>query len=295
MFAFERRHTRRKAAWLAVAAILLFVCGCGCGEGPFVFGILADVQYADKDTDGVRHYRTALQKLEECVADLNNQNPAFVIQLGDIVDGHENNADKSMEDLDLVLSVYNRLTMPKYHVLGNHCLVGVDKESLRQKLGLERFYYDFTVPSAKGWRFIVLDSMDGDYGIIGNEQLEWFSSTLDRAAKNGERVICFCHFNSIRLKAVDEADCVAAWFAGHHHAGGYEIRNGVHYVTIKGMVESPVRNAYALIEIHPDRLREIGVGKEPSRDLPLQTRQSELNTKGVAETSAPADADKPHR
>lgn len=116
-----------------------------------------------------------------------------MIQLGDIVDGHDNSIDKSTDDLDSVLQVYNRLTMPKYHVVGNHCLA-VDTETLRQKLGLERFYYDFTVSSAKGWRFVVLDGNYYGSGEIGNQQLEWFRNTLNKSAKNGERVICFCHF-----------------------------------------------------------------------------------------------------
>ena len=189
---------------------------------------------------GARHYRTSLQKLEECVADLSHRDLAFVIQLGDIVDGHGKDVEKSIEDLDRVLPIYNKLPMPKYHVVGNHCL-SVDKETLGAKLGLKRFYYDFTVPSAKGWRFVVLDGNDAGYGVIGDEQLKWFRSTLDKAVKAGEKVICFCHFALLKeaaehhrmakpepiLEAMDEAGCVAAWFAGHDHAGGYAVREGV--------------------------------------------------------------------
>ena len=36
--------------------------------------------------------------------------------------------------------------------------------------------------------------------------------------------------------------------------------DGVHHVTLKGMVEALDKNAYAFIELHPDYLREIGVG-----------------------------------
>ena len=58
-------------------------------------------------------------------------------------------------------------------------------------------------------------------------------------------------------------------FAGHDHAGGYTMRNGVHHITIKGMVEAPDKNAYAFIELHPDYLRVVGVGAESSRHLSL--------------------------
>ncbi len=291
MYLFDRPVPRRKAAQLAVVAILSVVCGFNSlgrpcqAEEPFVFGVLADIQYADKDTRGARHYRIALQKLEECVADLSDRKPAFVIQLGDIVDGHGSDARKSTEDLDLVLSTYNKLPMPTYHVVGNHCLA-VDKETLRRKLGLKKFYYEFTVPSAKRWRFVVLDGNDVGYGVIGAEQLQWFHSTLDKAAKEGEKVVCFCHFALLQdaakhhrmakpepiLKAMDETDCVAAWFAGHDHAGGYAVRKGVHHVTVKGMVEAPANNAYALIALHSDKIEETGFGDEPSRNLSINGR-----------------------
>ena len=67
------------------------------------------------------------------------------------------------------------------------------------------------------------------------------------------------------LEAMDRAGCVLAWFAEHDHTGGYTVRKGVHHVTLRGMVEAPNANAYALIELHPDHLHETGVGKEPSR------------------------------
>jgi hypothetical protein len=44
-------------------------------------------------------------------------------------------------------------------------------------------------------------------------------------------------------------------------------------VTLKGMVEAPVENAYALIELHPDKIEETGFGKEPSRELSLKVAQ----------------------
>ena len=247
-----------------------------------VFAVLADVQYADKPTAGKRHYRTALKKLTECVADLNRRDPIFTIQLGDITDGFRKNPAKSREDLRAALGVFNSLTMPKYHVIGNHCLVS-GAETLKQEMGIEKFYYDFTTPAAKGWRFIVLDGNDAGYGVIGPEQTKWFAAKLARAAKAGEKVICFCHFALLKaaaahhrmakpqavLDAMDRSGCVVAWFAGHDHAGGYAVRKGVHHVTLKGIVEYPVKNAYALIELHDAMIRKIGFGAEPDRDMPI--------------------------
>jgi hypothetical protein len=316
MSSVESPYTRLlKAVRSAVVSLLLFICACSPsqgqhqGEQPFIFGVLTDVHYADKESNHYRFYRTALRKLDECVADLNRRRPAFVIQLGDIVDGDRDNVDELVTDLDSVLQVYNGLMAPKYHVVGNHCLL-VGEEVLRQKLHMERFYYDFSVPSVEGWRFVVLDGNATKDVVTGRAQLEWFRSTLDKAARNGEKVICFCHYPLLEaaaarhrmmanpepfLKAMDDAHCVAAWFAGHYHAGGYAIRNGVHHVTLKAMIEAPVHTAYALIELHADRIREIGIGSEPSRDLPLEPRESALKTERPAEPDVPARADKPGR
>ncbi len=38
---------------------------------------------------------------------------------------------------------------------------------------------------------------------------------------------------------------------GHHHSGHYSFRNGIHYWTMKAMIESeyPMHNSYAIVEI----------------------------------------------
>jgi manganese-dependent ADP-ribose/CDP-alcohol diphosphatase len=272
---------------LTAALVILYMCrpAAPTDKPQLVFGVIADVQYADLDTQGARYYRTAMQKLKECVMDLADRDLAFVIQLGDIVNGHGQDVNKSTADLDRILSVFNKLPMTKYHVLGNHCL-SVDKEILGRKLGLERFYYDFTVSSVKGWRFVVLDGNDAGYGMVGDEQLAWFRSTIRKAAEDREKVICMSHFALLPeaaahhrmatpepiLEAMDEAGCVVAWLAGHDHAGGYAVRKGVHHVTVRGMVESPLKNAYAVMELHGDKIVETGFGDEPSREMPFEMR-----------------------
>lgn len=274
---------------LAIACTMLPVSVVAEENEParlFSFGVIADVQYGDKDTSGARHYRESLGNLEECVAELNRHDLAFTIELGDIIDGNET-AEKTLSDLERVLQVYNQLEMPKFFVIGNHCLTA-GKEALQQKLGLDDFYYDFTVPEAEGFRFVVLDGNDAGYGVFGQAQLDWLKQTLMQASENGERVVMFCHFPLIEaaakhhrmkdpepvLESMDAAGCVVAYFAGHDHAGGYAERNAVHHVTMKGMVEAPVNNAYAMIEVYPNTLKEIGFGKEPSREMRLKVPQT---------------------
>ena len=274
-----------------VALCLLLMLGCGTTtvkrsqrREAFSFGVIADIQYADKDTRGARHYRESLGKLKECVEDLDRRELAFTIQLGDFIDGNKT-PEKTLSDLNSVLEVYNTLSMPKYHVVGNHCLT-VGKKELQEKLGLRSFYYDFTVPAAQGWRFVVLDGNDAGYGVLGETQLEWLSSKLAEARADKEKVIVFNHFALLNsaarrhrmkmpdpvLNLITESGCVVAYFAGHDHAGGYAFQDGIHHITLKGMVQAPISNAYAVIEVSPTKLEEIGFGKEPSREMKMHAQ-----------------------
>lgn len=271
-----------KVYWVGLCVLVMVGCGTTVAtenqkQESFSFGVIADVQAGDKDANKERHYRESFARLEECVSELNRHGLAFTIELGDLIDG---NGEKTVLDLDRVMEDYGKLTMPTYHVLGNH---GVDavRKMVRRTLESHVCYYDFVVAAGEGWRFIVLDGMDAGYGVLGSTQLEWFKAKLDRARDAQEKVIVFCHFALLESAAprhrmkepepvlglINESGCVVAYFAGHDHRGGYAYEDGIHHVTIQGMVEAPVDNAYAIIEVYPDKLMEIGFGKEPSREM----------------------------
>jgi hypothetical protein len=76
------------------------------------------------------------------------------------------------------------------------------------------------------------------------------------------------------LDILDNSHCVQAWLAGHDHGGGYAFSHGIHHFTFKGMVEAPLENSYAIIEMYDDKIRIIGKGKEISRELPLVHKMS---------------------
>ena len=65
--------------------------------------------------------------------------------------------------------------------------------------------------------------------------------------------------------------CVAAYLNGHNHAGNYAERDGIHYLTLKGMVDTE-KTAYAVIEVYQDRLAVKGFGLEKDRVMPLSER-----------------------
>ncbi len=283
-------------ALLALAAAAL----ASDGQPEFSFGVVADVQYADKDTAGRRDYRASHDKLAACVAAMEQEKPAFLIQLGDLVDG-------GLAHVDRILPVFQRFSGPKYHVLGNHDL-SVGRAVILQRLGLARGYYRFEV---KDWHFIVLDGMEvsaGDAagkkeyerlraagapnaqewnGGLGREQREWLHHRLHDATAVGDRAIVFCHFPVLAAASSPQhllwdhwevlalfagEPATVAYIAGHDHRGGYAESGGVHFVTVKGLVESPPAESCKVFDVYPDRLVLRAAGS-PAAERALRLRE----------------------
>ena len=303
-----------------VLALTLGACrGPGAGApsaAPVRFGVIADVQYADKPDAGERRYSTSLARLREAVDTLNAEpDLAFVVQLGDLIDGRDG-AEGSRTDLDAVLELFADLRAPLVHAIGNHCLE-VPRDELLARLGLADAH---TSREVGGWRFLAADSMAvsvaglpaGDprraaaaawleahpaedwpearpwNGALGGEQLAWIAGELAAARRAGQRVVLFAHHPLLAeaasaaalawdhgdvLALLAESPEVALWFNGHAHSGGYAERDGVHHVTVQGMVEAPEgENAWAVVTLHPDRCEIRGAGTVPDRLLPIGRR-----------------------
>jgi manganese-dependent ADP-ribose/CDP-alcohol diphosphatase len=268
-----------------------FACHRAFGEEPpFRFGLIADPQYADQESANARHYRDSLAKLAACASLLRPEKPAFVVQLGDLVDGGPPNLDRAA-------AAFRALSTTTYSVLGNHDFCA-PRPVLLEKLGMPAAWYSFTRP---GWRFIVLDSMalsaigwpEGDprrrageahletlrqqkarnaqtwNGGLGPEQREWLRAELAAALRARQRAVVFCHQpvlpESCRpehllwdhqetLAILESSPALAAWFNGHDHRGGYAPAKGVHYLTLPGMVEQEVGRTCKVVDVLPSRL-----------------------------------------
>ena len=295
------KHIALLAGWIAIglATHLPAAEPTKPGSPLFRFGAVADCQYCSK-TSLIRKYNLSPQKLTTCVEHYNKLNLAFVVHLGDFI-------DRDFESFDVVAPIYNRLKAPHYHVLGNHDFsVADDKKALVPKrMGLKKRYYDFT---HKAWRFIVLDGNDVSLyaypkedprtkaatafhrrlkagtptwnGGASDKQLKWIESRLKLATQAGERVVLFCHFpvypanvhNLWNHEAVTNLlakyPCVAAYINGHNHSGNYGKKGGIHYLTMKGMVDT-LKNSYGVIEVYEDRLALKGYGRQEDREMEL--------------------------
>ena len=264
----------------------------------FSFGAIADCQYCSGPNRGSRHYSSSARKLQESVKELNTHDLKFVIHLGDFI-------DRDYDSFDKVLPIYQTLKMPAYHALGNHDFDVADKWKAKvpDRMGMKSKYYDFKV---EDWRFIVLDGNDVSFhaypkdsseyreaevyyrenkvrspkwnGAVGKEQLLWIRKILESAQEKGEKVVLYCHFpvypadphNLWNAKEVistlEEFSCVKAYINGHNHKGAYGMKEGIHYLTLKGMVETE-DSAYSIIHVHQDELKVTGYGREFNRSL----------------------------
>jgi len=146
------------------------------------FGVIADVHYADID-DGMnysrtrhRYYRRSLELVKTAVRDWSTGQPRaeFVLQLGDLIDGHNATLGASQSALDTVSSELTRRGHFIHHVLGNHDLYNfshnelltcdhmkssyVNKDGISTPLPGTSGFYHF-VPT-NGFRIVVLDTYE---------------------------------------------------------------------------------------------------------------------------------------
>ena len=241
-------------------------------------GMLTDLHYADREAAGTRFYRESLPKAREAVERLRTERVELLAVLGDLKDMAKGEPEtRTLAHLVAIEAEIRRFGGPTCHVLGNHDMDNISKAQALAALtntGIapDRSYYAF---SRGGVRFVVLDACFRADGVAydrGNfdwrdtfvppAELAWLETEL-RAAR--EPVIVLAHQrldaegdayvkNSPAVRATLEASGkVLAVFQGHDHAGGQRQVNGIHYSTLKAVVEGSgaENNAYALVEVHP--------------------------------------------
>lgn len=289
--------------------LFLLICFTSCNMSSsqkqkvsksFSFGVIADCQYCNVVGEGQRKYSLSDQKLQTCVNHFNTMDLSYVVHLGDFI-------DKDWESFDVVGPIYKQLSMPGYHVLGNHDFSVADdkKASVVRKMGLESAYYHF---SSDGWRFIILNGNDVSFyaypagsdqylasekyytdnkiksakwnGGVGLTQINWLEETLQNAEEQEENVILYCHFpvypenphNLWNAKEVitllEKYPNVKAYINGHNHDGNYGQKKGIHYLTMKGMVDTE-ESAYSVMSISENQLEIKGIGREEDQILKI--------------------------
>lgn len=259
------------------------------GKPLFSFGVISDIQYADKPVilGRNRYEKDAINKLSSSLkywADYHAATSPLkcVVNLGDIIDGHEGEGahEKDRVDLHHVLRAFDTLSIPQYHVLGNHCVMNLGCEYLAQQLRMPHRFYDVEIE--KGWRFVFLDGTDlslfrdshsleeaKEYfktnshrmledwnGGFSTTQQRWLKKVIARAKQNDERLILFCHWPLLNLWTPDfqssllwnaeevlqmlDPEVVFMFMSGHMHENGYTVHNKIHHITLGAVVTTPV-------------------------------------------------------
>lgn len=295
--------------YILVCIVWVIVWGKGLSqvEAPvFSFGVIADVQYCDCEARNTRFYRNSPAKLDSCLEVFASEDLEFIAHLGDVIDrdfksydeilphfnaakvpvkfvlgNHEFSVDDSLkEQVPAKLGLSNRFydfAVGKWRFIvtdGNdESLYTSSEGSKPHTKALEKFQLleETGKPQAQNWN-----------GGIGKKQLKWLKKTLQMAEKNNERVILFSHFpiypadvhnlwNDRQIVDLLEAyPGVVAWMSGHNHGGGYEKRNGIYYLILHGMVETPDTTAFSVVDVYTNRLVVRGAGREPMRVLKFE-------------------------
>lgn len=282
---------------------------------PFLrFGVIADPQYAAVEPNLVlgRYYANSLTKLAEAIETFNAEDLAFVVTLGDIIDRDWQSFDAILPLYDRLRhsthfllgnhdfrveperldDVFARVGMPgPYHTFAaagfRFVLIDGNEVSLfapppgDPRLTVAERWIDTL--KAQG-----ADNAQPWNAALGDEQFGWLEEVLHGAEAAGEQVVVMGHYpvyppnahNMWDSERIVDLFCrfenVAAYFCGHNHDGNYGIVDGTHFVNIKGMVETPDTTAYAIVEIHADRLEIRGYGRETDRTLALTTVRPRL-------------------
>lgn len=270
-------------------------------------GIIADPQYADLDPDPHlnRYFRCSLDKLREAVEHFNAQSVDAVVVLGDLIDRDWRNLAPVLEILDGLYAprillpgnhdflvepdrlsqVHAALAMPApYHeveINGLRLLVtdGNEISLFAPPIGDPRrdeAASRLATLRAKG----AVNANDWNAG-ISDRQEDWIAERLASAEASGQPVILLGHYpiyppsdhalwDAERLAdRVTASPATLAWLCGHHHAGSYAEREGVHFINFCGMVDTQETNAFAILSVFSDRIEIAGHGREPSRRLAL--------------------------
>jgi predicted MPP superfamily phosphohydrolase len=295
----RRVFLKASAATLAGLTVAPLSCTLqippGRRRGTARFGIVTDSHYADSDTVGSRYYRHSLDKLTECVELMNAQKVDFLVELGDFKD--QNNPpveQKTITYLRAVEKIFQKFKGPTYHILGNHDMDSISKEQFltnvkNTNIDPSKSYYSFDFNSV---HFVILDAnyrADGTDYNHGN--FDWTDANIplvelnwlrqDLAATRGPAIV-FIHQlldgtgsvyvnNAADIRHIfEQSGKILAVFQGHHHEGSYSYIEGIHYYTLKAMVEGPgeENNSYAIVEILPDETITVtGYRKATSKQL----------------------------
>lgn len=283
--------------------ILLILTGTllmNSADAQIKVGVFADCQYCDCEPAINRYYRNSLSKLRECISVFNGDKEIdFVVGLGDLIDRDFSSFDSVNPVLESShKKVFHVCGNHDFEVENRYF------ESVPEKLNLKSTYYTFhrknwqfifldgneitlnsndstIVTQAKMWiEKLTSENQPNNKtwnGGISVRQQGWLLAQLEKAVKKKRNVAIFCHYpvyptdahalwNSREiLGIIEKYDCVKAWINGHNHAGNYAEEKGIHFINLRGMVDTETENAFSVFSFGNEKIEIKGFGREKSR------------------------------
>lgn len=131
-------------------------------------------------------------------------------------------------------------------------------------------------PNARRWN-----------GTVGPDQVDWLKQVLAETRKRGMLAIVCGHIplylseehgaipthsmwqpQALATALTHYSDVVKAYFAGHHHAGSYVLKDAIHYVTFESILDSQSdHGSWGIVELYQDGLHISGYGDTTTREL----------------------------
>ncbi len=288
---------KMKHSSILLISIVLLVSSCSQNEPILKIGLIADPQYQDAPSSGEREYRESLWKLREAIDTFNYYEVDFIQNLGDIINKEWRSFDSILPvytttlpeietyhllgnhdfsiDSILMADLLETLSMPDYYysyVKKDWRFIVLDATDISYYANLLHNHHLFKIDQYYG----NTEGLENHYdwnGAIGEEQQLWLKETLDSAKSLDQKVIIFSHmplkpnhatnlWNSKEIVDIIKSySNVKAFINGHRHEGGYVFENGIHYITIYGMVNTKT-SSYGILEIYRDSLVLEGFGNQ---------------------------------
>ena len=271
------------------------------------FGIVTDCQFADADPKPPNYFRASVAKLRKCIADFNSRDLDFIVNLGDTIDHNLASFEPILEEFseakapvhhllgnhDFDVDPEERLLVPSLmDIPGPPYYRSFSKAGWRfifldgNELSLVA-YPPESEANARSQAYFNEFAKAGPTnaerynGAVGDQQLDWLESELEQATSADQKVIIFNHFPTLPISThslwdaeklatmLVRHECVRAHINGHFHHGSYMTKDGVHYLSLKALLETPDTVTYSVAELEGEQLAVRGVGNQPDFFLDL--------------------------
>ena len=196
--------------------------------------------------------------------------------LGDLIDAAPS-VETEISYLTAICKVLNVTGIPRYHVLGNHCVATLNKEEFFKNAGSanKEGHYSFDL---KGTHFVILDACyNSKMEPYGRNNFVWHDSNMTPQeiawlrkdlAETQLPTVVFTHQRldvdrpnkyaikqSVEVRKIfEESKRVRVVFQGHSHKNELTEINKIPYCTLAAMVEGEgvKSNSYSLLRFFDD-------------------------------------------